>query len=76
MGMSKVQDVEKMAYEEAFAELETIVTTLESTQCSLEEAIQLYERGQKLSKRCAELLNQAEIKINKLSVGSLDNKEA
>jgi exodeoxyribonuclease VII small subunit len=74
--MSKVQDVEKMAYEEAFVELETIVATLESTQCSLEEAIRLYERGQKLSKRCAELLNQAEIKINKLSTNSSDNKEA
>lgn len=58
--------VNKLNYEQAFSELETIVATLESEQPSLEEAISLFERGQSLSQRCADLLEQAELKIQQL----------
>lgn len=63
--------VEELTYEEAFAELETIVGGLESEQHLLDEAMALFERGQALSKRCAELLDQAELKIRQLSGGEL-----
>ena len=61
------QPVDKMAYEQAFAELEGIVSALESEQRPLEEAIALFERGQALAKRCAGLLDKAEIKVRQLT---------
>lgn len=68
--MSKTADpqpVDEMAYEQAFAELEGIVSVLESEQRPLEEAMALFERGQALAKRCAELLDKAEIKVRQLT---------
>lgn len=59
--------IEKMTYEEAAAELEELVRALESESHPLEEALALFERGQALVKRCAELLEQADLKIRRLS---------
>jgi exodeoxyribonuclease VII small subunit len=47
---SSPKPVEELTYEEAFAELETIVNTLEGEQNQLEEAMSLFERGQALAK--------------------------
>lgn len=68
--MSKTADpqpVDEMAYEQAFAELEGIVSVLESEQRPLEEAMAFFERGQALTKRCAEVLDKAEIKVRQLT---------
>jgi exodeoxyribonuclease VII small subunit len=59
--------VEQLSYEQAFSELEAIVTALESEDHSLETAMRLYERGQLLSRYCAGLLDQAELKVQQLS---------
>ena len=59
--------VNELSYEQAFLELETIVSSLETSQPSLEEAMSLFERGQSLAQRCAELLDQAELKVRQLS---------
>ena len=59
--------VDQLGYEQALAELEQIVARLESSQATLEESMLLYERGQGLVKRCAELLDQAELKIRTLT---------
>lgn len=59
--------VESLNYEDAMAELETIVDALEEGNQKLEEAMSLFERGQALMKRCAELLEAAELKVQKLS---------
>jgi len=56
-----------MTYEQAFAELETIVESLESGQQPLEQALKLYERGQMLAQFCANLLDKAELKITQLN---------
>ena len=61
------QPGDEMAYEPAFAELEGIVSALESEQRPLEEAMALFERGQALAKRCAGLLDKAEIKVRQLT---------
>jgi len=76
--MSKTESpkpVEDMTYEEAFAELETIVETLESEQNPLEEAMSLFERGQALVKRCGELLDGAELKVREVSGDGLADFE-
>ena len=59
--------VESLSYEEAMAELETIVASLEEGNQKLEESMALFERGQALMKRCAELLEAAELKVRQLS---------
>jgi exodeoxyribonuclease VII small subunit len=67
MAKSETKPIEKLTYEDAFAELENIVAELESGEQPLEEALSLFERGQKLSKHCTELLARAELKVQELS---------
>lgn len=59
--------VEQLSYEQAISELEAVVTSLETEEHSLDEAMKLYERGQQLARHCAALLDQAELKIQMLS---------
>jgi exodeoxyribonuclease VII small subunit len=68
----KTQPVQKLSYEQAFAELEQIVARLEGEQPPLEEALALYERGQALSQRCTDLLEKAELKLRQLAGDELD----
>lgn len=74
---SDPKPVKKLTYEEAFAELETIVDALEgdAAQNPLEEAMALFERGQALARRCSELLNGAEVKVRELSGDELTDFE-
>ncbi len=67
MAKSESNPIEKLSYEEAFSELEKIVTALESGERPLEESMKLFERGQALTKRCAELLDKAELKVKELA---------
>jgi len=59
--------VATLNYEQAFQELEAVVSALEAGQSDLEEALKLFERGQALARRCAELLDTAEIRVRTLS---------
>jgi exodeoxyribonuclease VII small subunit len=54
------------SYEKAYAELQEIVTKLESGEIPLEDALALYARGQALAKTCAGLLEKAELRIREL----------
>jgi exodeoxyribonuclease VII small subunit len=63
--------VDELTYEEAVAELESIVEALESEQNPLEEAMKLFERGQELVKKCGVALESAQLKIQKLAGDSL-----
>ncbi len=72
---SAPKPVKTLAYEAAFAELQEVVAALEGEPRSLEEAMVLFERGQALVKRCAELLDQAELKVKRLSGGELADLE-
>lgn len=65
--MAQSNPVEGLSYEQAFEELETIVNRLESNQLSLEDAMELFERGQILAQHCTRLLEQAELKIRQLT---------
>jgi exodeoxyribonuclease VII small subunit len=63
--------VEELSYEEALAELEATVASLEDEQNPLEEAMKLYERGQALVTRCGALLDAAQLKVQKLAGESI-----
>ena len=55
--------IETLSFEEALKELERIVSRLESGDATLDESIQLYERGDRLRARCAERLDAAQARI-------------
>jgi len=59
--------LDQLSYEEAFAELEAIVTALESDERPLEESLALFERGQALARHCTEMLDRAELKVQQLT---------
>ena len=65
--------VETLSYEQAMAEMEEIIQKMEGDQLSLDEALAFFERGQTLAKRCADLLNQAELKVRQLTGQEIDS---
>jgi len=72
MAKTETKPFDKLTYEQAYAELEAVVSALETGEQSLDEAMALFERGQGLTRHCAELLDKAELKIRKLSGESLE----
>ncbi len=67
--MTKDKEIDSLSYEQAFAELEKIVEQLEGDLANLDQALQLFERGQALAKHCAALLEKAELKVQELTDG-------
>tara|TARA_S200002703_G_scaffold149942_1_gene147946 strand:- start:56 stop:433 length:378 start_codon:yes stop_codon:yes gene_type:complete len=63
--MSKT-DTEKFSYEEAYGQLQEIVSRLEDDEPSLDELVKDYERGMKLLKTCHKRLNEAALRIEKV----------
>lgn len=55
--------IDKMSFEDAMRELETIVSQLDSGNVELEKSIALYERGAKLRAHCEKKLREAEEKV-------------
>lgn len=60
----------KITFEDNLKELETIIKKLEGSECSLEESIELFEKGMKLSAECKRVLDDAEKRIAELSAKS------
>ena len=53
----------ELKFEEAMNQLAEVVTKLESGEATLDESIDLFEKGMKLSKQCSEILQKAEQKV-------------
>jgi exodeoxyribonuclease VII small subunit len=68
---TKQPDIDELSYEQALAELETIVASLEGSKLSLVETMDLFERGKILSQHCIDLLDKAELRVKKLSGDTL-----
>lgn len=62
--------IENLSFEDALGELETIVRNLESGQTKLDESITAYERGVSLKNHCEKRLNDARLKIEKITLDS------
>ena len=62
-------DIKKMSFEAALAEIEDLVRELESGQGELNEAINAYARGAALKKHCEAKLKEAQAKIDKIVLG-------
>jgi len=54
---------EKKSYEEAMGELEAIVERLEKGELTLDESIDLFQKGMELSRYCGKKLDEVERRI-------------
>ncbi len=64
-------------FEDKLARLEEITTSLENSEIGLEDSIQLFEEGVKLSKECLSVLEKAELKVTTLKkdLSAINNLE-
>lgn len=58
--------INDMDFESCVRRLDKIVNQLESGQVPLDEAIALFEEGQALGQRCGKLLDEAELRVERL----------
>jgi exodeoxyribonuclease VII small subunit len=65
--MKKQTKTKELAFEAAFARLEEIVGKLEAGDLPLDEALALFEEGQRLAAYCGAKLDEAELRVQKLS---------
>jgi exodeoxyribonuclease VII small subunit len=61
-------DSRDLSFEKALAQLEDIVSKLESGKVDLEDSIKLYEKGEALKKHCEKKLAEAEARIEKITL--------
>ncbi|HEX7358005.1 MAG TPA: exodeoxyribonuclease VII small subunit [Ignavibacteriaceae bacterium] len=64
-------------FEDKLTRLEEITNALENSEIGLEDSIQLFEEGVKLSKQCLSILQKAELKVNilKKDLSEINNLE-
>ncbi|WP_407530603.1 exodeoxyribonuclease VII small subunit [Methylobacterium oryzisoli] len=59
-----------LPFEKALEELEGIVQRLEQGNVPLDESVAIYERGESLKRHCEQLLQRAEARIQRITLGS------
>lgn len=67
--MSQSADIASLSFEQALAELEKIVSELESGQAPLERSIEIYARGAELKAHCEARLEAARLQVEKIVLG-------
>lgn len=65
---SPPRKVSELSFEEALAELETIVANLEQGKATLDAAISSYERGAALKQHCEAKLREAREKVERITL--------
>ena len=66
--MTKFPEIAALPFEKALAQLEEIVSKLESGKVDLEKSIAIYEKGQALKEHCEKQLKDAEARIEKITL--------
>ena len=61
-------EIQELTFETALAELEQIVSRLEAGELTLEESLALFERGQQLADYSNNLLDNASLRVEQLTV--------
>jgi exodeoxyribonuclease VII small subunit len=65
---NKQDKIQNMDFEAAFTALQENIETLENEDLPLEKALERFASGQALAKRCAQLLEEAELQVRQLSM--------
>jgi len=68
-------DPTKLSYEEARNELVQVVADLEAGTATLEQTIELWERGEALAARCEEWLVGAKERLNKAKAATPEKED-
>ena len=63
-----MNNIEKLSFEEALKELEEIVENLGNGKANLDEMVDLYQRGVALKQYCNKKLEDAKMKVEKISL--------
>ena len=58
---------ERLSFEDALKQLESIVQALENEETTLEDSVVLYQKGIELSRFCSDILDNAELKISQVN---------
>lgn len=66
----KELDLNKISFEDALAQLESMVRELESGKIKLDDAVEVYEKATALKKFCENKLKAAQLKIEKINVAA------
>jgi exodeoxyribonuclease VII small subunit len=66
--MEEEPGIAALSFEDALRELERIVARLESGEATLQESIDLYERGDRLRRQCADRLDAAQARIEAIKL--------
>jgi exodeoxyribonuclease VII small subunit len=74
--VTKTKESPEFQFETALAELESLVETLEQGELSLEQSLQQFERGVKLTRACQQALKSAEQRVDMLVSGAEDSETA
>lgn len=64
--MSDLSELENRSYEELVEALEAVLSELEDGGLPLDQAVDAYERGVRLSEQAEKLLTEAELRIEQL----------
>ena len=67
---TQTEDAEPVNFEKAMAELEQLVSQMEEGDLSLDDSLQAFERGIKLTRQCQHALSQAELKVKTLTAAN------
>ena len=67
MSDADARPVAEMSFEEAMAELEQVVGSLEAGEVPLDRSIALYARGAELKARCEAELKRAEARVEQIT---------
>jgi exodeoxyribonuclease VII small subunit len=68
--MDAAEPTIELSFEDALAELEQIVRTLEQGSAPLDESIELYRRGDRLKRHCEARLKAAQARIEQIAFGA------
>ena len=75
MNMKKINknNINNLSFEEALEELESITESFEDGNSTLENAVNLYNRGVLLKKHCEKKLKEAKKKIDEVKINNIDS---
>ena len=76
MNINKIDnnDINNLTFEEALEELEKITNDFETGESTLENAVNLYNRGVLLKKHCEQKLIEAKKKIDEVQLNNKDQE--
>ncbi|MDR1768495.1 MAG: exodeoxyribonuclease VII small subunit [Propionibacteriaceae bacterium] len=75
-GQATPTDTEEFDYETAKGELAELVAKLESGQVPLSQAVELWERGERLASQCQQWLDEAKARVAAAAQSADDADEA